>query len=817
MLVCVPGVNSAVAQTTTAAAPTETDTGGSVLEEVTVTATRQEESLSRVPISVSVETRDAMDLKGIKDFSDVVRFTPGVAFDADETNRISIRGISSSGGSGTTGIYIDDVPIQIRSLGFNADDSLLKVFDLDRIEILRGPQGTLFGAGSEGGTVRYITSQPDLTKSQLYARAETSFTDGGSLSYETGVSAGTPIIDGELAVKASVYYRRDGGWIDRIDPTTLNVVEPNSNFDRTTAARFSAVWQPTSAITITPGFFYQDRERNDVTIYWPIYSNPGSDHFVSANPTRSPEPDAFYLPSLNVQLDLGPARLISTTSYFHRDDQSEYEGTLYDLSFYQSFGSADFPIIDGSGLHLPAGLVNYRSPVTVTNQQRDFTEELRLQSTNKDARVNWTVGAFVSINRQFSLEQIHDPMSDTFFFQEFGQGAAAFFGDTTDTNPDGTSILPRGDSYFNSLISHDRQFAGFGEADINVTDKFKVLAGARIAYTQFSISSLSAGPQNGGPRPGAHAASETPVTPKLGLSYQADPNDLYYATYAKGFRSGGGNPEVPGGLVCGQDFQNFGISGAPDSYKSDTVQSFEVGAKNNLNNTVRLATSIYYIKWNDIQQSVVPPICQIQWTQNLGAAVSKGFDLQADFDLGAGFSLETAVGYTDAQYTENAFVGSSTSGALPVVAKGDAVVDAIVGENSVGTPPWTVTISPQYKFNAFSHESFVRLDYEYGSGEKWLAPSRDSRTSQYDNADPALPSYTLPLIATHFVSLRLGTQIDRWALSLFADNLLNSHTITNSNHQVISYDVSGATLATPLYRDITYRPLTIGLTAVFKF
>jgi hypothetical protein len=152
-----------------------------------------------------------------------------------------------------------------------------------------------------------------------------------------------------------------------------------------------------------------------------------------------------------------------------------------------------------------------------------------------------------------------------------------------------------------------------------------------------------------------------------------------------------------------------------------------------------------------------------------------------------------------------------------VVAKGDAVVNAIVGENSVGTPPWTVTISPQYKFNAFSHESFIRVDYEYASGEKWLPPSRDSRTSQFDNADPTGPSYTLPLLATHFVSLRAGTQIDRWALSIFADNLLDSHTITNSNHQVISYDASGATLATPLYRDITFRPLTIGLTAVFKF
>src|SRR3984885_10911635 len=109
-------------------------------------AARREESISRVPISITAITQDAIDQKGIKDFSDVARFTPGVAFDAGQTNQISIRGISSSGGSGTTGIYIDDTPIQVRSLGFNSDDTLVKLFDLDRVEVLRGPQGTLFGA-----------------------------------------------------------------------------------------------------------------------------------------------------------------------------------------------------------------------------------------------------------------------------------------------------------------------------------------------------------------------------------------------------------------------------------------------------------------------------------------------------------------------------------------------------------------------------------------------------------------------------------------------------------------------------------------------
>src|ERR1700676_1535450 len=158
-------------------ATTTEPAAGVALEEIVVTATRREESISRVPISITALSQEMIDQKGIRDFSDVARYTPGVAFDNSQTNQISIRGISSSGGSGTTGIYIDDVPIQVRNLGFNSDDTLVKLFDLDRVEVLRGPQGTLFGAGSEGGTVRYITTQPSLTKSSVYAKAETSYTE----------------------------------------------------------------------------------------------------------------------------------------------------------------------------------------------------------------------------------------------------------------------------------------------------------------------------------------------------------------------------------------------------------------------------------------------------------------------------------------------------------------------------------------------------------------------------------------------------------------------------------------------------------------
>jgi len=810
------------ANLTGASEATTTEPGPAVaLEEIVVTATRREESISRVPISITALSQEMIDQKGIRDFSDVARYTPGVAFDNSQTNQISIRGISSSGGSGTTGIYIDDVPIQVRNLGFNSDDTLVKLFDLDRVEVLRGPQGTLFGAGSEGGTVRYITTQPSLTKSSVYAKAETSYTEGGSPNYEAGVAAGTPLIDGVLGVRASAWYRRDGGWIDRIDPTTLQTVDKNANHDETTVLRLAALWQPNDALRVTPSVLYQNRQRNDVTIYWPEYSDPGKDRYFSANPTARSEPDKFYLPALNIQADIGPVRLISTTAYFHRDETSGYDGTLYNLGYYQTLlpaGSSAFPLLDGSGVHLPPGLQNYRSPASVTNQQRNFTQEFRLQSTDPTARLAWTVGAFYSLNRQFSLEEIHDPMADAFFNQLIGMPIATYFG--TPLNPDGSSYLPMGDSYFNRLLSHDRQVAGFGEVNFNLTDTLKLTAGVRVSKTSYSIQSLSDGPQNSGPRPGTQSNSETPVTPKAGIQWQADPNNMYYFTYAKGFRSGGGNPSIPYDPTfqnpnqgCTQDFLNFGIPKAPATYKSDSVKSFEVGAKNNFENRVRLASSIYYIRWNNIQGNVVPPICQIQWTDNLGDAISKGFDLQADFQVTRDFSIDSSFGYTDARYTKNAYPGGAVltgpNPPLPLVYRGDAVA----GPNGIGTgysiPPWSATIGAEYKFRAFTHESFVRADYEYLKGDKWAHASQDPRTSSYDPTG-------IPTPRQSFASMRAGTNFGDWGVSLFVDNLTDSHTLLNYNHQTNSYASGNNGAATPAYRFITYRPRTFGISVTFK-
>lgn len=158
-------------------------------EQVIVTATRRASAINRVPVSVSAFTQATMDLKGARTIADVVRFTPGTSFDPT-TNNVSIRGISSEAGAGTTGLYIDDTPVQMRNLGFNAENSLPDLFDLARVEVLRGPQGTLFGAGSEGGTVRYITPQPGLETTSVYGRAQVAASPYGSRSYEAGLGSG---------------------------------------------------------------------------------------------------------------------------------------------------------------------------------------------------------------------------------------------------------------------------------------------------------------------------------------------------------------------------------------------------------------------------------------------------------------------------------------------------------------------------------------------------------------------------------------------------------------------------------------------------
>ena len=183
----------------------------------------------------------------------------------------------------------------MRALGFNPDDTLPKTFDLDRVEVLRGPQGTLFGAGSEGGTVRYIMTQPSVTQESTYARTEAVVYEYGQPSYEAGIAHGGPIIDGVLGYRASVWYRYDGGWINRVDRSTgQRSPTSNANYAATPSRRAwrCSISRPTTS-SITPSFMYQNKQQHDLSTYWPAYSDPGDGQFNNATPERIPIPDQY--------------------------------------------------------------------------------------------------------------------------------------------------------------------------------------------------------------------------------------------------------------------------------------------------------------------------------------------------------------------------------------------------------------------------------------------------------------------------------------------------------------------------------------------
>ncbi|WP_157218242.1 TonB-dependent receptor [Flavisphingomonas formosensis] len=737
--------------------------------DIIVTAQRREQNVLKVPLSVATFSQAKMDTQGIRQIDDIARLTPSLRFTrtsgvtGNNGANISIRNIASDVGAATTAIYIDDTPIQIRSVGYFPGNPYPRVFDLERVEVLRGPQGTLFGAGAEGGAVRFITPQPSFSDFSVYGRTEVSTTEHGAPSYEAGLAAGGPVTD-KIAVRFSAWYRRDGGYIDEVTPGTNNVIHKDINSQDTYAVKAAISWRPIDNLTITPGIYYQNIEANGRNQYWEGYGNPSKGDYVTGHTNAEPSSDRFYLPSLKVNYDLGRVQLISNTSYFSRKqhqilDYANYLSTLRSGSPFGTYANKDAT----------------NAFADLTNQQRNFIQEVRIQSYNDDSLVDWTVGGYYSRTKQHLIYYSASGRIPGVISSGYPQYLGRY-------------------NLFELIDANDRQFAGYANVDIKPINGVKITLGGRFTHNKFDFVNFRTGPVNSGKDSTVlNSQKENQFTPKIGVTWQVDNNNMLYASASKGFRPGGAQPIVDPNF-CATDLANLKVTTSPTGYKRDSLWSYEVGSKNSLFGGMLIVdANAYLIKWKKLQQAIRLPTCGFTFIGNLGNATGKGFDVSVALKPFRGFQIGGSLGYNHTTIDKDAYFDGDPSDANP------GVIVRAKGQR-VGGPPWSATaFAEMTQPISTSVDGYARVDYSFtGTGVRSTVPAVPY------NYDASL----YPLKSSDYVTVRVGAKFGAFDASFFVNNLTNETTPLARNHD---------TITSPLYYDESYRPRTYGLTLQARY
>ncbi|MBS0420285.1 MAG: TonB-dependent receptor [Proteobacteria bacterium] len=752
------------------------EAGSDTLAEIVVTATKRADPLSKVPISLVALTRDALDSQGVRNIQDIVSQTPGVDIGRSPGNgpgiRISIRGIDSDAGAATTGVYIDDTAIQARNNSVNvAGTSFPEVFDLDRVEVLRGPQGTLFGAGAEGGVVRFVTAQPGLNEFSGYSRAEVSGTHRGGPSGELGAAFGGPLLDGVLGFRASVWDRHDGGYMNRVAWETQENL-PNSDWSNSKVARVALTYAPISGVSITPSLQFQELYSHDSSTAWRLQDNPATAPYQnSATPytngyqLRQPSDDSTTLASLKVEAIRPSVTFTSISSYFHRNNISVEDSTNTDTAAVLG-NDYVFPQSPDGGLYYVASSSHASQSV--------LTQELRLQNTSADARLKWLGGIF------FSQSKLHDSLAQpaTAFPALYEQVTGDSFVDDF-----GGPLLDGIYEYTGDERSTETQYALYGNVDYLFADKWTLTLGLRAALTEVKYAIVENGPEGpvaDVPTGTSGTQKDHPVTPKVGLSWQPDEHNMIYGSIAKGYRIGGVNSGIPS--YCGAD----AVLAASPTYKSDTTMSYELGAKSRpAGGRLQIDASIYHIDWKDIQQTL-SFICGYGYTGNAGRARSDGFDLSINVQIMKAWTAGITVGHTNAKFTTDTI---NPAGQL-----------VIVEGETLGQTPWTLFGFTQYGFPiARNWNGYLRIQEKYNSRNHNVLGLADTT----HNSDPDYH----PNDAMSQLDVRAGLTFNRFDVSLFVNN------VTDRNPELYVRHNNGS----PLFTYSTLRPRTAGLTATYRY
>jgi iron complex outermembrane recepter protein len=758
--VCLLPAEIAAAQTTDTSNPTDSD---GALQEIIVTAEKRENSLQSTPISITAITGAALQYAGIANIAALT--PPGVSFRSSGPGQteIEMRGLNSAGGtSPTVGFYLDEVALTPPAASLNGKVVLdPNLFDLKQIEILRGPQGTLYGSGSMGGTVRLITNQPDLTHFSVNVQGIASDTaDGGGFNRTGNIALNLPLLQDVLALRIVVGDTFQDGWIDRIVaqpfPLETNPSCPgfygctrgnvrlapvvadyrHSNAYEIKSARASVLYMPVDSLSIKPLVMAQETTARGPS---QIDSDPGTNAHYQPFDVPEPLTDSFFLAGATLEYRLPEVTFTAVTADWHREQQQtqDFSEPMQDL-----FGFSAYDISAGG-----AGAAN----ITATDKTSQLSQELRMTST-------WAGPIQALVGAYFSR-----------FYSEY---------DSNSQVPSLSSFFGTGNVNIVYFPTHLRQEALFGELSWRMMSSLTFTAGARYYTYKTTFINTQSGIATASlltPQTLTGAASANGVNPKFNLAFTPTDAALLYATVAKGFRPGAGNVPVPtsGGASCASSLAALGLANAPSQYAPDSVWSYEFGSKLQfLERRLTLDGAIYYENWSGVQQNLALS-CGFDFTENAGDAHVYGGELEMQARVTDELAISLGGGYTRAAFTAD-----------------DPATGAIQGQQLQNVPRFTETAAVTYRHSLNAATTLV-------------ASINDQFVDARHDALGSLPAYDV-------INAQVGTERGPWRVYLFGNNI--------TDKRILVSDDNSLSLNIPSYNRISEGiPLTIGLNLSYKF
>ncbi len=798
-LVCAVTLSGWASAAAAGSSPAESNTG---LEEIIVTAEKRESTVQATPIAMTALSAGDLAEQNIGSIQDLVGAVPGISLRTAGPGQTEyeMRGLGSAGGSvATVGFYIDETPLSASAVALNGRTVIdADLYDLNRTEVLRGPQGTLYGAGSMGGTIKLVTNPPKLGTFEGSAAVDASQTTGGGTNGRGSLMLNLPI--GEIAsLRVVTTGKYISGWIDRkviaagqfpyptnfgacgvyycnrgdVQDAPVAQDHRNSNLERFISSRAALLVQPVENLSITGSFMYQRIDADGYNNYQSTGTVPrGDQSLYQPYDIKEPYYDAFHMFSLKVSYDMSFANLTSASSYWKRDVYQNTDSTeaLQNIFNYTAF------------------VPNLYSENDLTTQ---VAQELRLTSRG-EGDFQWVGGLYYS-----NLHSGYKTRNQTVGFVTTPvcpvggplgghcdpAGQFLYAPPVTGANPEGIMF---NDNNPNIL----KQEAIFGEASYKFTPTLKLTAGMR--FYKFDISNSAnqrgLGTASGDATPTISSASgsNTSLLPKVNVSYEPTSDLTLYSTLSKGSRPGGVNLPIPltpfsqgAFYYCGPGTGPSYLNSQPAYYSPDDIWSVEVGEKAKFNDRrFTVNADVFYVKWHNIQQLIVLS-CGYPYNTNVGQAKAYGPELEMAAKVTDELTAEMS-----AAYTQSYIYDAKNTPGLPV---------------TIGT---RVTNIPKYTGNvSLTYASQLLQDYKmtFRVAESYVGPVED--TGYYRET---LGSYGL-------MDFRFGLGKETWTASLFGTNLTNKHAALTIDNTVFAWQQPTIT------RVSTNQPRTIGLAFETKF